>query len=85
MCELCNGTHVVHTQDNFTFGFFTCPICGPASEELLAMERKKRQKRYLEMEQYFIRNGWMEGANGYEGSIHGSQHEARYENASGYR
>jgi hydrogenase maturation factor HypF (carbamoyltransferase family) len=32
MCELCNGTHVVHESNNFSVSFCTCPICGPEPE-----------------------------------------------------
>lgn len=33
MCNLCNGTHVVHELDSIYTGFYTCPVCGPEPEE----------------------------------------------------
>lgn len=29
MCDLCNGTHVAHTQTSYSIGFQPCPVCGP--------------------------------------------------------
>jgi hypothetical protein len=33
MCQLCNGTHVVHELGSFSVGFAPCPECGPMPEE----------------------------------------------------
>jgi hydrogenase maturation factor HypF (carbamoyltransferase family) len=32
MCELCNGTHVVHEIDSFSIRTSCCPVCGPVSD-----------------------------------------------------
>jgi hypothetical protein len=33
MCQLCNGTHVVHEIDSFSIRTSCCPNCGPESDE----------------------------------------------------
>lgn len=29
MCQLCNGTYVIHIRSSYGIKFETCPICGP--------------------------------------------------------
>lgn len=33
MCELCNGTHVVHEITSLGYRTSCCPVCGPESDE----------------------------------------------------
>lgn len=33
MCNLCNGTHVVHEIDSFSIRVGCCPVCGPEPVE----------------------------------------------------
>ncbi|MRX54809.1 hypothetical protein GJU41_12575 [Bacillus idriensis] len=33
MCNLCNGTHVVHVDTQSSISFHNCPNCGPESKE----------------------------------------------------
>lgn len=30
MCNLCNGTHVIHEVGSFSIVYHNCPNCGPA-------------------------------------------------------
>jgi hypothetical protein len=32
MCELCNGTGVVHDTGSFGYRTSCCPVCGPESD-----------------------------------------------------
>ena len=34
MCELCNGTHVVHQFEGYSYRFTCCPVCGPEPAEI---------------------------------------------------
>lgn len=29
MCELCNGSHVMHIQTSYSTKYQDCPVCGP--------------------------------------------------------
>lgn len=49
MCDLCKGTHVVHNIGTSAIGFFTCPNCGPMTDEQFkAYLAEIRQKWELE-------------------------------------
>ncbi len=45
MCNLCGGTHVVHTENGYAAGFHTCPNCGhmtaPEWQEYMNMVDQK--------------------------------------------
>ncbi len=32
-CALCNGTHIVHEIDSFSYRTSCCPECGPEADE----------------------------------------------------
>lgn len=34
MCQVCNGTHVVVSEESYAALFQTCPVCGPEPEEM---------------------------------------------------
>jgi hypothetical protein len=34
MCKLCNGTHVVHEVESYSYRFKCCPDCGPEPIEI---------------------------------------------------
>lgn len=34
MCNLCNGTHVVHEIQSFGYRTSCCPVCGPVPDEI---------------------------------------------------
>ncbi len=34
MCQICNGTHVIHEVSNYSIQFNCCPECGPESDEV---------------------------------------------------
>lgn len=34
MCNLCNGTHVIHEVDSFSIIVSCCPTCGPEPDEI---------------------------------------------------
>ncbi|MFE8697945.1 hypothetical protein ACFYKT_16510 [Cytobacillus sp. FJAT-53684] len=33
MCQLCNGTHVVHDEGDYCTIYHCCPNCGPIPDE----------------------------------------------------
>jgi len=45
VCELCNGTHVVKTMNGAIFGFYTCPNCGPMSDEQFQQRRAEMRAK----------------------------------------
>jgi ribosomal protein L37E len=49
MCQLCNGTHVVHTTGSFYTQIATCPNCGPVPEQI-RMVNWQAFRRRLEAE-----------------------------------
>lgn len=53
MCEICNGTHVIHTSGVYTAFIRTCPTCGPKPQEQLLNERKERLKKLAEAKAEF--------------------------------
>lgn len=55
MCNLCNGTHILHDIDGSMLGFFTCPNCGPISKEQLQKEREEFRSRLAAAEQKFLK------------------------------
>lgn len=49
MCDLCNGSHVIHVNYGVGIRFETCPICGQVSqdkqnEELLEIMQELERK-----------------------------------------
>jgi hypothetical protein len=44
MCELCNGTYVVHEVENYSYKFAGCPVCGPEPTEI----RNKRLDKIID-------------------------------------
>ena len=38
MCQLCNGTHVIHEISSFGYKTSCCPLCGTESEEVWRQE-----------------------------------------------
>lgn len=34
MCQVCNGTHVVHENLGYAYRTSCCPVCGPVSDEV---------------------------------------------------
>jgi hypothetical protein len=44
MCELCNGTHVVHEFTSFGYRTSCCDKCGPVSDEVWRAELEELLK-----------------------------------------
>ncbi|CAG9608024.1 hypothetical protein [Pseudoneobacillus rhizosphaerae] len=51
MCQLCNGTHVVHTTGSFYTKIDSCPNCGPVPEEVRTAKQQVFRKRLEEAKQ----------------------------------
>jgi len=46
MCEICNGTHVIHEIDSFSIRTSCCPICGPIPDDVWRAEMKALQAKW---------------------------------------
>ncbi|MBT2722284.1 hypothetical protein [Bacillus sp. ISL-46] len=49
MCNLCNGTHVVHEIDSYSIRTCCCPACGPEPDESWYGRLKAFKERSAEM------------------------------------
>jgi hydrogenase maturation factor HypF (carbamoyltransferase family) len=56
MCQLCNGTHVVHTTGSFHTQIDTCPDCGPVPEKFRFAKKQALRKRLEEARKNMSKN-----------------------------
>lgn len=65
MCEICNGTHVVRTMNNFSIEFQPCSICGPLPEEKL-LEDLTRLREKIAVAKERVRRRKHESVSNYQ-------------------
>jgi hypothetical protein len=57
MCEICNGSRVVHQLDNSFVSYIPCPNCKAVSEEEWNKQMDYIQWRIKQAEMRFLKEG----------------------------